>query len=129
MELVLFADNCLGQNKNRYIIQMMSLAVRKFKNLKSIELVFLERGHTQNENDSIHSTIEKSKKTNRNISPFPAVTLVQGACKRRPCIVGTTDTDDFLSFETSLNGEYAILIKNFPRETEQEKTKKSSGVK
>ena len=111
MELVLFADNCLGQNKNRYIIQMMSLTVRKFKNLKSIELVFLERGHTQNENDSIHSTIEKSKKTNRNISPFPAVTLVQEACKRRPCIFGTTDIDDFLSFETSLNGEYAILIK------------------
>ena len=61
MELVLFADNFLGQNKNRYIIQMMSLAVRKFKNLKSIELVFLEKGHTQNESDSIHSTIEKRK--------------------------------------------------------------------
>ena len=36
MELVLFADNCPAQNKNRFIIKVMSLAVRKFKNIKSI---------------------------------------------------------------------------------------------
>ena len=29
MELVLFVDNCLRQNKNRCIIQMMSMAMRK----------------------------------------------------------------------------------------------------
>ena len=34
-------------------------------------------------------------------------------------------TDDILSLETSLDGEYAILIKNLSRETEQEKTKKN----
>ena len=118
MDLVLLADNCPGQNKNRYMIQIMPLAVRKFKNLKSIQLVFLERGHTQDENDSIHSTIEKSEKGIRIFHPFQWVTLVQGACKISPYIVETMDTDDFLSFET-LDGEYAILIKNLPRETEQ----------
>ena len=122
MELVLFAENCLGQNKNRYIIQMMSLAVRKFKKLKSVQLVFLERGHTQN-NNSIHSTIEKSKKEITIFHPFQWVTLIQGACKARPYIVETMDTHDFLSFETSLDEEYAIM-KNLSRETEQEKTKK-----
>ena len=61
MKLVLFADNCPEQSKYRFIIQMISLAVRKFKNIRSIQLVFLEREHMQNENDLIHSTIEKSK--------------------------------------------------------------------
>ena len=40
MKLVLFADKMmvlfLRQNKNHNIIQMMPLAVRKFKNLKSL---------------------------------------------------------------------------------------------
>ena len=90
MELVLFADNCPRQNKNQFIIQMMSLAVRKFKNIKSIQLVFLERGHTQNENNLIHSNIEKSKKGITIFHPFQWVTLVQGACKTRPYIVETT---------------------------------------
>ena len=40
MKLVLFADKImvlfLRQNKNHNIIQMMPLAVRKFKNLKSL---------------------------------------------------------------------------------------------
>ena len=82
----------------------MSLAVRKFKNLKSIQLVFLERGHMQNENDSIHSTIEKSKKGITIFHPCQWVTLVQWACKTRPYIAETMDTDDFLYFETSLDG-------------------------
>ena len=56
--------------------------------------------------------------------PFQWVTLVQGACKIRPYIVEAMGTDDFLSFETSLDEEYAILIKNLPKEIEQEKTKK-----
>ena len=49
--------------------------------------------------------------------PFQWVTLVQGACKIRPYIVEAMGTDDFLSFETSLDGEYAILIKNLPNRT------------
>lgn len=34
------------------------------------------------------------------------------------------DTTDFLSFETSLDGEYAILIKNLLRQIEQQKIKR-----
>ena len=128
MELILFADNCPRQNKNLYIIQMISLAVRKFKNLKSLQLVFLERRQTQSENNSIHSAIEKSKKGITIFEPFQWVT--KGIVETLSNIVETMDTDDFLSFETSLDGEYAILVKNLARKIEHEKTKKkSSGVK
>ena len=47
---------------NRYIFQILSLLVRVFQSIKSVTLMFLEGGHTQNENDSIHSAVEKSKK-------------------------------------------------------------------
>ena len=40
-EMNMFADNCPGQNKNRYIIEMISMAVKAFHNLKSIVLMFL----------------------------------------------------------------------------------------
>ena len=100
MEMVLFADNCPGQNKNRFVTQMILLAVMKFKNIKLIQLVFLERGNTQNENDSIHSTIEKGKKGITIFHPFQWVALVQGARKTRNYIVETMGTDNILSFET-----------------------------
>ena len=77
----------------------------------------------QNENDSIHSTVEKSKQEITILHPFQWVIMVQSACKTRPYIVETIDTDDFLPLETSMDGEYAVLIKNLQREIEQEKTK------
>ena len=33
--------------------------------LKEIQLIFLEKGHTQNANGSIHSTNERAKKGNK----------------------------------------------------------------
>ena len=83
----------------------------------------------QNENDSIHSTIEKSKKAITIFHPFPWVTLVQGACKTRHYIVETMGTDDILSLETSLDGEYAILIKNSRGKQNKKKRKKTNGAK
>ena len=41
---------------------MMSVAVLTIANISSIELILLEKGHTQNENDSVHSRLETAKK-------------------------------------------------------------------
>ena len=39
----------------------MSLLTIKIQKLKEIQLILLEKGHTQNTNDSMHSTIEQAK--------------------------------------------------------------------
>lgn len=59
-QVYLFADNCIGQNKNRFITQMLLIAAME-RNM-TINLIFLEMGHTQNFTDSTHSVIERVKK-------------------------------------------------------------------
>lgn len=59
--VVLYSDNCTGQNKNKYVISLLLNTVLEF-DLPSITLNFLTVGHTQNEGDAMHSLIEKQKK-------------------------------------------------------------------
>jgi len=63
-EFVFFSDNCSGQNKNRLVAAMYMHAVATL-NVDRISHYFLERGHTENEGDSMHSTIEKSRQTGK----------------------------------------------------------------
>lgn len=53
-----WSDNCAGQNKNRIIFAMYAFAAGKFG--VKITHRFLERGHTQNEGDCVHSVIERA---------------------------------------------------------------------
>ena len=59
--IYLFSDNCPGQNRNRFIPTMLWYALSKYQ-LDKIEHSFLEKGHTQNENDSVHSSITRAAK-------------------------------------------------------------------
>ena len=58
-EFVCFTDNCGGQNKNKFIAAMYLHAVRTLS-VERICHIFLERGHTENEGDSVHATIERA---------------------------------------------------------------------
>lgn len=51
-KFVFFSDNCCGQNKNKNYLAMLWYCLKKFK-LTAIEHKYLEKGHTQNENDSV----------------------------------------------------------------------------
>lgn len=62
IEIIFYSDNCCGQQKNQYIFSMYIYAVKRFPNIKSITHKFLIKGHTQNEGDAVHSTIEKQVK-------------------------------------------------------------------
>ena len=55
--VTLYSDNCGGQNRNRFFLCMLWYALTAFS-FETVEHKFLERGHTQNENDSMHSAIE-----------------------------------------------------------------------
>lgn len=54
LDIVLFSDNCCGQQKNTFIFGMYLFAVQKLK-IKSITHKFLIKGRTQNEGDNSHS--------------------------------------------------------------------------
>ena len=46
----LIADNCPGQNRNRFLMKMLAICVWWIlQQILSIELIFLTEGHTQNE--------------------------------------------------------------------------------
>ena len=61
-QVTLIADNCGSQNKSRMTNQMLVHAFRELPNVRVINYFFLEKGHTQNANDSIHSSIEQAKR-------------------------------------------------------------------
>ena len=97
-EIILYSDNCGGQNRNRYFLTMLSYAKKVF-NFTKIEHKFLERGHTQNENDSVHATIEhKSKHLSIYTTPQWAATI-QMARASSPYQVIELASSDFLDFK------------------------------
>lgn len=56
-DFFLWSDNCGGQNRNKHVFSMYLYASSKYN--INIKHSFLEVGHTQNEGDSVHATIEK----------------------------------------------------------------------
>lgn len=60
-----YSDNCMGQNRNKFVSSALLCTVTGSNYLKIIDQKFLESGHTQMECDSMHSAIEFAKrKTN-----------------------------------------------------------------
>lgn len=59
-EFRFWSDNCADQNRNRIVFAFYTYVAKKY----SITIVhrFLERGHTQNEADSVHALIERNAK-------------------------------------------------------------------
>ncbi len=59
--VVLWSDNCGGQNRNQFVLTALVWAVSKLP-IESITLRFLETGHTMMEVDAMHARIEAEKK-------------------------------------------------------------------
>jgi len=75
-EFVFFSDICGGQNKNRPVAAMYAVATLS---VDRISHYFLERGHTENERDSVHSTIERAARRVNIYTPMPWYTVVASA--------------------------------------------------
>ncbi len=60
---------------------------------------FLERGHTQNENDSIHAAIEHSSRGKSVYTTPQWAATVRDARKKNPYHVVELDSDDFFDFK------------------------------
>ena len=56
-----FSDKWAGQNRNRYFLTMFCDCLKTL-HLENVCHKYLEHGHSQNENHSVHSAIESSCK-------------------------------------------------------------------
>ncbi|CAG4983658.1 unnamed protein product [Parnassius apollo] len=85
LRITFYSDNCCGQQKNKFMffIYLYALSVLK---IKSITHKYLISGHTQNENDSVHSVIEKAVKmylrSGPVYTPDQYVTIIRTARKK-----------------------------------------------
>ncbi len=82
--VVMYADTCGGQNRNKNVLAALLYVVNKNKTgLQTIDLKFLESGHSYLEADSIHATIEREKK-HKNIYVPDEYKLVIEMSRRKP---------------------------------------------
>ena len=78
---------------------------------KEIQLIFLEKRHTQNANDSMHSTIEQAKREINIYHPYQWEEVMQLLCN--PYNVKVMSQDEFLDFTTPLGTAFSNTINNF----------------
>ncbi|XP_055912304.1 uncharacterized protein LOC129946218 [Eupeodes corollae] len=100
-----WSDNCGGQNKNKVLFGFFGWASKNFK--VNITHRFLEKGHTQNEGDSVHALIEKSQKNKIVYTPIQWYSIIRNAKTKEPVYKVTEmiqdDFKDFKTFSYSLN--------------------------
>lgn len=109
-----WSDNCAGQNRNRIVFFMYLYVSNKFK--VDVCHRFLEKGHTQNEADSVHALIERTSKNKLIYIPDEWYTLVRWAKQNSPSYtVVEVNQDLVLDFKAWLH------TKNWIKDTNTEK--------
>ena len=82
---------------------MFSFAMKNYASLAKIEHCFLEVGHTQNENDSVHSVIAETAKKIPVYTPEQCATVVRGARRnKRPHAVKDMSSGDFFLLQRNV---------------------------
>ncbi|CAH0691917.1 unnamed protein product [Spodoptera exigua] len=109
-----WSDNCAGQNRNRIVFALYLLAAKEFG--VTITHRFMEKGHTQNEGDSVHSTIERASDRRLIYVPEEWYCLVRWAkAEGNPYKVIEMKTSDIYDFKSLLAN------KNWSKNSENEK--------
>lgn len=87
-EIVFHADNCGGQNKNRYILWYLAWRVIACWNLK-ISLCFLVAGHTKNRADAGFGLVKRKLKQNDVIVPAEMMKTIETSSVNNTCVCGS----------------------------------------
>ena len=82
-DVILFSDSCGGQNWNKNFLSMLWYALGTMR-FRSIEHVFFVSGHSQNEGDSMHFTIERSSRNIAVDTPNQWAQQMRSAKRKRP---------------------------------------------
>lgn len=69
LNVIFYSDNCAGQNKKTILIALYLYALFNLK-ITSITHNFFVSGHSQNEGDSTHATMEKVIKKYKKSNPI-----------------------------------------------------------
>lgn len=94
--VIFYCDTCGGQNRNQFIVSALLYAVNRTENLRTIDLKYLESGHSVMECDSMHSTIERARKNLKIYTPEEYAVLMGAARKNpRPYVVNQLKFSDF----------------------------------
>lgn len=96
--ITLISDGCNYQNRNKVLASALSNIAEEMSIV--IEQLFLERGHTMMEVDSVHATLEKYFKPPIN-SPSDYVALMRRARPSHPYKVKVLDYSFFRNYEVS----------------------------
>lgn len=96
--VIMFCDCCGGQNRNRFIANLLVYMNRNLQ-LDSIEIKFLESGHTQMEVDSMHSAIEGAKRNIPVFSPDEWPTIIASARRDEPYDVRVFTFEDMIDLK------------------------------
>ncbi|GFV25435.1 uncharacterized protein TNCV_1147051 [Trichonephila clavipes] len=115
IDVVLYSDNCCGQQKNNFMMSMYKNAVTTLKNIKSVTHKFLVNGHTQNEGDSAHSTIEKEVKRALRSGPIYLPSQYAMAMKTakksgKPYLVHELSHEDFFDIKALKDSQVILRI-------------------
>lgn len=104
-QVTLISDGCNYQNRNKVLASCLSdLAIAKSI---QIEQIYLEKGHTMMEADSVHATLEKYFKPPIN-SPSDYIAFMRAARPSHPYNVKVLDYRFFKNFE-KLDSNLAAL--------------------
>lgn len=85
-EIVYFSDSCGGQNRNKFVTASHLFAITQQPQLQRISHKFLVSGHSQMECDSVHASIETTKKITPVFVPSHWNTLIALSRKQNPYI-------------------------------------------
>lgn len=94
--VIIISDGCGHQNRNRILSSALSDLSQRTNMI--IEQLYLEKGHTMMEVDSVHSTIEQYIKPPI-YAPSDYITRMQQARPRNPYDVKSIHYDFFLNYE------------------------------
>lgn len=107
--LVMWSDNCIGQNKNKIILMLMIYLVSKGI-YEKVEQKFLISGHSYLTCDRDFAQIEKRKRVVKNYTLENIEKMIREARHQRPFNVLRMEKNDFKDFQ-SMAGEYLNTTK------------------
>lgn len=115
-EFKFWSDNCAGQNRNRIVFALYLLVSKEFG--VTITHRFMEKGHTQNEGDSVHALIERESERRIIYDPDEWFCLVRWAkTEGIPYNVREMTSREFYNFKDLLTN------RNWVKDERNEKVK------
>ena len=92
------SDQCPGQNQNRMFFIMLSDMLNELE-FDMIELTYLVPGHSENENDTAHSGIEKHTRDMTIYTPAQWESTIPQAFKTNKCVITVLTFKDIIDYK------------------------------